>query len=316
MVKCMEKKDIRIVFMGTPLIAKTVLESLIKSNYNVVLVVTNPDRFVGRKKILTPSEVKKTALENNIDVFQPLSIKKDYQRIIDVNADIIITCAYGQIIPLEVLKAPRIGCLNVHGSLLPHLRGASPIQSALFEGLEETGVTIMEMVEKMDAGKMYYKEKIKIDSEDNYTSLYEKMAKLSAETLIKMLPFYIEKTISGEEQDESEVTFCKKISAEDEHLSLDLKAEAFVNRVRGLADTPGGYLYFNDKKLKILKCKVFSHEIIKEKGQLIKVNKNELLLQLKYGLVSILEVQKESKNKMDVKTFMNGEHNLEDVKVI
>ncbi len=311
----MEKKDFKIVFMGTPLIGKAVLEGLIANNYNVVLVVTNQDKVTGRKKELLPSEVKKVAVEHNIEVFQPRLIKEDYARILEVEPDVIITCAYGQIIPLGLLKAPKKGCINVHGSLLPHLRGASPIQSALFEGLKETGVTIMEMVEKMDAGKIYYQEKVAISDDENYTSLYDKMCIASKNALLKVLDSYLLGELKGKEQDETQVTFCKKIKPEDEYLSLDLPLEEFINKVKGLSYNPGGYVFYDNKKLKILRCKFYSHEIIKEKGYFIKKSKSELLLQLNNGLVQILEVQKENKNKMDSKSFMNGERNLEILKV-
>lgn len=309
----MNKNDIRVIFMGTPEIAKTVLKGLVDDGYNVVLAVTNPDKKTGRKAILTPSEVKAYALEHGIEVFQPVSIKLDYQKIIDADADVLITCAYGQIVPQEVLDAPKKGCLNVHGSLLPHLRGASPIQSALFEGLEETGVTIMQMVSKMDAGKMYKKEIVKIEENDNYTSLYNKIAEAGTKALLNILPGYLNGLVEGEEQNEALVTFCKKITPEDEHLSLDLDVKEFVNKVKGLAYTPGGFVYYDDKKLKILMCSYYSNEIIKEKGYFIKLNKSTLLLQLANGLVKIEEVQKENKNKIDAKSFMNGERNLEDI---
>lgn len=311
----MDKKQIRVVFMGTPLIGKMVLEALVEENYNVVLVVTNQDKITGRKKELMPSEVKQFAVLNNIEVFQPASVKVDYQKIIDAKPDVIVTCAYGQIIPKVVLDAPRVGCINVHGSLLPHLRGASPIQSALFEGLEETGITIMEMVEKMDAGRMYYKEVVKIAQDDNYTSLYEKMCKCAKSAIKNSLSDYLEGKLKGEEQDESMVTFCKKIKPEDEFLTLDLPLNEFVNRVRGLSYTPGGYVHYDNKKLKILKCSYYSDEKLKEPGYFIKKNKSLLLLQLTHGLVSIEEVQKENKNKMDAKSFMNGERNLETTKI-
>ncbi len=311
----MDKNKLRVVFMGTPLIAKIVLEGLVNDGYNVVLAITNIDKITGRKKVLTPSEVKEYALSKNIEVFQPKSIKQDYQRVLDVKGDILITCAYGQIIPKVILDSFKYGCLNVHGSLLPHLRGASPIQSALFEGLKETGVTIMEMIEKMDAGRMFHKEYVKIEENDNYTSLYNKLALAGKDGLLKMLPNYLNNENKGEIQDEEKVTFCKKIKPEDEYLSLDLNIYEFINRVKGLSYTPGGYVYYKDKKLKILMCSFYSNEVIKEVGSLIKKDKNTLLLQLKDGLIKIDEVQKEGKNRMPSKIFMNGENNLETFKV-
>ncbi len=311
----MKKNEARIIFMGTPSIAATVLKGLLDNGYNICLVVTNVDKVHGRKNTLMPSEVKKIALEYGIEVFQPVSIRKDYQKIYDVNPDLIVTCAYGQIVPKEVLDAPKIGCINVHGSILPKLRGASPIQSALFEGLKVTGVTIMEMEEKMDAGAMYHKKEITIDENDNYTSLYEKIAVLGKDALLEMIDSYIDGTINGIPQDESEATFCKKILPEDEHLSLENTNEEFINRVRGLSNTPGGYVLFNDKKLKIYGCKNFSNATNDPIGKLVKIDKNTLTLQLKYGKVQLLTVQKESKNVMDAKSFMNGERNLNDLYV-
>lgn len=303
-------KNKRIIFMGTPKIASIILEGLIDANYNICLVVTNKDAYKGRKNVLTPSEVKQVALKHNIEVFQPESIKKDYQRIVDVDADLIVTCAYGQIVPKGVLDAVKIGSINVHGSLLPSLRGASPIQSALFLGLKKTGVTIMEMVEKMDAGRMYAKKEVEILEDDNYTSLYDKIALAGKELLLEILPSYINKTINFEEQEEKMATFCKKILSEDEHLSLYDDIDTFVNKVRGLSLTPGGYLLLNDKKFKILKCEKYSLEHRVEVGRLIKENKKTLLLQIQGGLVKLNMVQKESKNVMDACSFLNGERDL------
>lgn len=306
----MDKNKIKIIFMGTPKIAEVILEGLLNAEYNIVLTVTNVDKIVGRKKELTPSPVKVCAVKHNIEVFQPVSIKTDYQRIIDAHADILITCAYGQIVPEIVLNSFSIGCLNVHGSLLPHLRGASPIQSALFCGLKETGVTIMEMVKKMDAGKMYYKQVVPILEEDNYTSLYAKIAQNGIKALLTMLPAYIEGTIKGEEQNETEVTFCKKILPEDERLTMDLPIKYFINKVRGLSMNPGGYVIYKEKKLKILKCAFYSLDVKYDIGSFVKLDKNTLLLQLNTGLVKLEIVQKENKSVMDIKSFMNGERDI------
>ena len=311
----MNKKDIRVIFMGTPKIAATVLESIINDGYNVVLVVTNEDKKVGRKGILTPSEVKQVALNNNIEVFQPEKIRLDNKRISEVNADILITCAYGQIVPLEVLNAPRLGCINVHGSLLPALRGASPIQSALFLGLKETGVTIMEMIDRMDAGRMYAKEVVEITEDDNYTSLYDKIALAGSSCLLKMLPSYLDGSNLGEIQNEDEATYCSKITPEEEHLLLSDDNDTFINKVKGLSYTPGGYVLLNEKKLKIYKARNYSSLNEVEVGRFIKKNKSTLVLQLAHGQVEVLELQKESKNKVDSKSFMNGERNLEEIKV-
>lgn len=307
----MNKNDIKVIFMGTPKIASEILKALINDGYNICLVVTNGDKKVGRKGILTPSEVKKVAIENNIEVFQPTKIRNDFKRIQEIKADILITCAYGQIVPQEVLDAPRLGCINVHGSLLPLLRGASPIQSALIQGFNETGVTIMEMIDKMDAGRMYAKKSVIIDEKDNYTSLYEKITNAGKECLLEMLPSYIDGTNKGIEQNDDDATYCSKITSDFEHLSLNDDNETFINKVKGLSYTPGGYVFIGDKKLKILECKNYSDDIETDVGKFIKKSKSVLVLQLAFGQVEVLKLQKESKNIVDSKSFMNGERNLE-----
>ena len=307
----MNKKEAKIIFMGTPEIAGVILQGLIDEHYNVSLVVTGEDKKVGRNNILTPSICKRIALNNNIPVFQPHKLRLTNEEIVKMNADVLVTCAYGQIVPDVVLNSFRIGCINVHGSLLPHLRGASPIQSALFEGLDKTGITIMEMVSKMDAGRMYLKKEVEISNDDNYTSLYQKMATAGKDALLSMLDAYLEGKINGEEQDESKATFCKKITKDEEKLSLDLSPDEFNNYVRGLSYNPGGYLFLEDKKIKILKVKPYSYDIEGEVGSIYKKNKRLWTLQLSKGQVELLEVQKEGKNKIDFISFANGERNLE-----
>ena len=307
----MDRKKYRLIFMGTPLIASHILEGLIEAGYNIILVVANEDKIVGRKGILTPPETIKVAQKYHIPTFQPHKIRLDYQQIVDLHADALITCAYGQIIPDVILNSLKIGAINVHGSLLPHLRGASPIQSALFEGLKVSGVTIMEMVSKMDAGDMYLKKEVEISSDDNYTSYYQKIAEAGKLALLSMLDDYLLGNIKGEKQDETLATFCKKISQDQERLSLDMTPEEFTNCVRGLSYTPGGYLYLEDKKIKILKVEPYSLNVEKEVGSIIKMNKKTYVLQLSKGQVLLKEVQKESKNRVDFISFANGERDLE-----
>lgn len=306
----MNRKDIKIIFMGTPSIAGTILNALIEEGYNVCLVVCGEDKRVGRKNILTPPITKVIANKYNIPIFQPHRMRLDNETILKQNADVIVTCAYGQIVPDIVLNSPRIGCINVHGSLLPHLRGASPIQSALFEGLKVSGVTIMEMVSQMDAGRMYLKKEVEIDDDDNYSSLYQKIAEAGKECLLSMLDSYIEGKIKGIEQDESMATFCKKITKDDEKLSLYQDIYKFTNLVRGLSYDPGGYLYLEDKKIKILKVRPYSTDLESEVGSIIKKSKKVYTLQLSQGQVELLEVQKEGKNKIDFVSFANGERDL------
>lgn len=300
------KKNPRIVFMGTPEIASFILEGLINNNYNIVGVIAQIDKPVGRKAIIEEVPTKVIAKKYNIPVFQPIKIRIDYDFLKELKPDLIITCAYGQIVPQGLLDIPSLGCINVHGSLLPKYRGASPIQQALINNDLETGVTIMEMIDKMDAGKMYYKKSVLIEEEDNYSSLYDKIKKIGLEALLEMLPDYIEGKIKGEEQNESLVSTCSKITKEQEHLSLDFSVEQFLGYVKGLSYHPGGYLFLDDQIFKILKAKKLNTLTTHKIGEIVQADKHGLILQLKDGQISLIEVQKPGKNRMDYKSFVNG----------
>ena len=303
-------KETRILFMGTPEIAKEILKCLLDNNYNVVATVTQEDKEVGRKRILTYPPVKQFALQHNIKVFQPHKIRLDYEFVKDLDIDLLITCAYGQILPQGLLDIPRIACINIHTSLLPKYRGASPIQEALKQGDKETGVTIMEMIDKMDAGDIYLQKKIAIDQDDNYTTLLEKMTSLAKEAILEALPKIIENPLDKIKQDESKVSFCKKILKEDEHLSLELSKEEFINHIRMLAMNIGGYLYLRDEVFKIYKAKIVSSEIIGKVGEIIKADKNGLYLQLKDGIISLEIVQKQGKNILSFRDYLNGDKHI------
>ena len=299
-------KQTRILFMGTPEIASYILEGLIQNGYNIIGVVTQMDKPVGRKGIIEPVPTKKVAIKYNIPVYQPQKIRLDYQFVEEIKPDLIVTCAYGQIVPQGLLDIPRLGSINVHGSLLPKYRGASPIQQSLINNDSVSGVTIMEMIDKMDAGCMYYKKEIPLLEDDNFTSLYDKMKVAGLEALLEMLPDFVEGKIKGEEQNEELVTYCAKISKEEEHLSLEYSLDKFLGYVRGLSYTPGAYLLDDNQVFKILKAKKYSDKVTDEVGKIIKCDKNGLILQLKDGQVSLLEVQKVGKNRMDYKSFVNG----------
>lgn len=300
----------RILFMGTPEIASYILKGLIENEYNIIGVIAQEDKPVGRKGIIEPVPTKKVAMEYHIPCFQPKKIRLEYEFVKELKPDLIITCAYGQIIPQELINIPHLKPINVHGSLLPKYRGASPIQQALINNDKVTGVTIMEMVKEMDAGKMYYKKEIEIGEDENYSSLYEKMKVCGLEALLEMLPSYIEGKIIGEEQDESLVTKCSKITKEEEHLSLDYGVDKFIGYVKGLSYTPGGYLLLDNQIFKILKASKKNSLIEGKVGQIVSANKNELVLQLKDGQVNLLEVQKQGKSRMSYKDFVNGNKNI------
>ena len=297
----------RIVFMGTPEIAANVLQALIENEYNIVGVIAQPDKPIGRKKILEPVPTKKVALKHGIPVFQPYKIKLDYEFLKELKPDLIITLAYGQIVPQGVLDIPPLGCINLHGSLLPKYRGAAPIQYAIKNGDKITGVTLMEMIDKMDAGRMYAKEEVTID-DDNYSSLCLKLIDAATKVVQDNLYDYFNHKLVGALQDESEVTFADKILPSDEKLDINLNCEQFINFVNGLSFEPGGYVYINDKKLKILKA----HKVLSHLGELGQLSiKKEVVLSLVDGDIVLDVVQLEGKKRMDGKSFANGNRLLD-----
>ena len=293
----------RIVFMGTPKFSVPILEALIK-NYEVVLVVSQPDKEVGRKRILTPSPIKEVALANNIEVFQPTKIKEDYQRILDAKPDIIITAAYGQIIPQVLLDAPIYKCVNVHASLLPKYRGGAPIHWAIINGDEYAGVTIMYMAAKMDAGDIISQDKILI-GESNTTELTDRLSILGRDLLLKTLPNIISNNITPIKQDDSLVTFAYNISKEDEKINFNNNCDVVYNQIRGLSEVPGGYCIYNDKKVKIYSSTYEIKDITGEIGEIVDTNKR-LGIKVKNGVIYPLTIQLEGKNKMSIKDFYNG----------
>ena len=303
-------KQTRILFMGTPEIASYILEGLIQNGYNIIGVVAQMDKPVGRKGIIEPVPTKKVAIKYNIPVYQPQKIRLSYQFVEEIKPDLIVTCAYGQIVPQGLLDIPRLGSINVHGSLLPKYRGASPIQQSLINNDSVSGVTIMEMIDKMDAGRMFAKEYVDILPEDNTTSLFIKMGEAASRLIRRELPNYIDGKLPGEEQDESQVTYCHMIKHEDEKLNLSLTCDELVNWIRGLADEPGGYLLEDGHKFKIYKAKKVNDITGEEVGKIVKCDKNGLHLQCVDGQLLLLEVQKEGKKKMDYKSFVNGNANF------
>ena len=293
--------------MGTPEISAYVFEAMINAGYHFVGLVAQPDHPVGRKGIIEKVPTKVVAEKYNIPVFQPIKIRNDYSFIDGIKPDLVITLAYGQIVPEEFLNKVPMGCLNLHGSLLPKYRGASPIQTALINNEKVTGVTLMEMVKAMDAGRMYAKKEVLIDENDNSTSLFNKIKIAAKELVLEALPKYINGELKGEEQDESLVTICSTIKPEQEKLDLSLNANQIVGWIRGLSYEPGAYLYLN---LKIYKAKVVNDIVDHEVGEIVKADKNGLYFQAKDGQIAILELQKEGKKRMDHRSFINGNQGL------
>lgn len=301
-------QDVRILYMGTPEMSAKVLEALISGGFNIVGVIAQEDQPVGRKAIITEVPTKVVAKKHNIPVYQPHKIRLDYEFVKEINPDLILTMAYGQIVPQGLLDIPKMGALNLHGSLLPKYRGAAPIQRAIMNGEKETGVTLMEMVDKMDAGQMFGVSKCEISPEDNYSSLSEKIVNCCIDVCNRLLPKYFNGELKGEMQDESKVTFADKIKPKTEKLSLDYGYEQFVNYVRGMSEEPGAYVLLENIKLKILKAKLSDKSINGEVGTLL-IEKG-VFLKLKDGVIELSELQLAGKKKMDDKSFANGSRHL------
>ncbi len=312
----MEKKDLNLIFMGTPQISADVFEAMINDGYHFVGLVCQPDHPVGRKGIIEKCPTKLVAEKYNIPVFQPIKIRDDYSFMNNLKVDLVITLAYGQIVPQGFLDIPPLGCLNLHGSLLPKLRGASPIQTALINNEKVTGVTLMEMVKAMDAGRMYGKKEVIISDDDNSTSLFKKIGEAARDLVLELLPKYINGEIKGEEQNENEVTFCSLIKPEQEKIDLSKDIKDIYGLIRGLSDEPGAYLYLNDQKVKIFKANIANNKVNAEVGTIVEADKRGLLIQLNNGQLAILELQKEGKKRMDYRSFINGNQNLLGAKFI
>src|SRR5699024_5591493 len=241
----------KIVFMGTPDFAVPVLNRLVESAYEVVLVVTQPDRPKGRKRILTPSPVKEAAIEHHIPVFQPEKIKNEYEEILQYDADIIITAAFGQILPQALLDAPKYGSINVHASLLPELRGGAPIHYAILLGKQTTGITIMYMTAALDAGDIIAQQSIEISEQDHVGTLHDKLSQVGAGLLKETLPAIFAGTHTVTPQDPEQATYAPNVSRELERIDWEQSNETVYNHIRGLHPWPVAYTTHQAKRLKI-----------------------------------------------------------------
>lgn len=302
----------RIVFMGTASFSLAVLKMLIEEDYNIVGVVTQPDRYVGRKKVLTMPDVKVEALKYDIPVIQPARIKEDYQAVADLKPDLIITAAYGQIVPQAVLDIPRLGCINVHASLLPLYRGGAPVHQAIIDGQEKTGVTIMYMVKKMDAGDVIAQKETPILEEDTVGILYDRLSDLGAELLKETLPDILKGTNQRIPQDENLVTYAPTLSREDERLDWNMSARQVYNKVRGTNPWPGSYTTYQGKTVKIWAGQVhqcenaMKHHAHQDNGTIVKIFKDAIGVKVNDGVYLITELQLEGKKRMSVKDYLNG----------
>ena len=296
-------KDKNVVFMGTPDFAVPVLEMLIEKT-NVIMVVTQPDKMVGRKKEIKFSPVKEVAINNNIEVFQPSKIREDYGALNELDIDLIVTCAFGQILPKEVLDLPKCGCVNVHASILPKYRGSAPIEYAIMNGDSETGVTIMYMDEGMDTGDIISISKLPIEANDTGGTIHNKLSLLGRDALESALENIFNKTCERIKQG-SDYTLAPKIKREDEHIDFNNKGIDIINKIRALNPTPLANVVIDDKEIKVLDAKFVKKDVNKVR-EIIEIDKDKLGISCIDGIIYLSTVKPMGKNIMDIKSFLNG----------
>ena len=304
--------DVKIIFIGTPNFGAIVLEGLIQKNYKPILVIAAPDKPVGREQILTPPPVKVIAQKYQIPIEQPVKIRNFKLEIENLKPDLIIVAAYNQILPSNILEIPKYGCLNVHPSLLPRHRGASPIQQAILNGDKETGTTIILMNEKIDEGDITSKEKLEIDDKIIYFELEKKLANLGIKLLSENIQNWIDEKIKPEQQNSLEATHTKILEKEDGKVDWQKSAEEIERQVRAFSVWPGTFTFWekNDKllRIKILKSRVykFSQKFVYLTGKTLVVPNNELGVQCGKDYLVIEEVQLEGKKEMKSEEFLRG----------
>ncbi len=302
------KKDLQIVFMGTPDFAVPILKSLIE-NYNVRAIVTQPDRKGNRGQIQV-SAVKQVGLDNTILVLQPNDIKTEYEEISNLNPDLIITCAYGQILPKALLDLPRLGCINVHASLLPKLRGGAPIQKAIMDGHTKTGITIMYMDTKMDEGDIISQLPVDIEENDTYDTLHDKLSKVAVKLLLDTLPSIINKTNSRIKQDNSLSSYAFTIKKEDEKINFNVTAKQVYNKIRALNSHPGAYCIYKGKRLKVFESYITDNYPTGFNGEVTAIYNDGFGVKVSNGEVVFKTVQLEGCKVMDAKSFINGNKDI------
>jgi len=314
---------VRIILMGTPEFAKNIFckfYNALKDKFKIIAVITTKDKPTGRKQVLTPSPVKKWALENNLPILQPDKIRNPewVEKIKGLNPELIILTAYGQIIPQEILDVPKYKALNIHPSLLPKYRGASPIQSVILNGETETGICLIIMDAEMDHGEIISNLQFSISNKPTYKELSGKLSDLGAELLIKALPDYIDGKIKPQEQNHSQATFCKIIKKEDGKIDWNKPAEEIERQVRAFREWPESYTEMQKSKIKNenenLKLKILEAETnlstmfgtSKKTGEVFLTDKKELAIQTGNGILILKTIQLEGKKSMTARDFLNG----------
>ena len=307
----------KIIFMGTPDFARDSLEAVYNAGYEIIGVVTNPDRPKGRGMKMIPSPVKEFALEKELKIYQPEKVKNNIEFIDEIkslNPDVICVVAYGKILPEEILNIPKLGCINVHGSLLPKYRGAAPIQWAILNGDKETGVTTMYMDKGMDTGDMILKEKVTIGEDETTGELWDRLSKIGGELLVKTLEQIEDRTAPREKQGE-DYTMAPMLNKEMAKIDWENKSAIEIkNLVRGLNPIMGAYTFWNGKKIKLWKVDIAKEneimvdnlETLKNGTAVVSNPKDGLYIKTKKGIIKVLEIQGENAKRMPIGDFLRG----------
>lgn len=299
----------KIVFMGTPAFSVPILEGLLEAGYQVQAVVTQPDRPVGRKRVITPPPVKVAALKHDLLVLQPekISGSPEMAKIAELAPDLIVTAAFGQFLPEKLLQIPRLGAINVHASLLPKYRGGAPVHYAIMNGEDKTGVTIMEMIKKMDAGAIYNQAEIPITKTDDVGTMFEKLSLLGKELLLDTLPALINGSLEKTPQDEAKVTFSPNITREQEAIDWQKTAVQIDNQVRGMRPWPIAFTTYRGVRFKIWDVTPLAETTDATPGTIIKKDKHELLVACgQQTVLALKELQPAGKGKQEIQAFLNG----------
>ncbi|MFC1615366.1 methionyl-tRNA formyltransferase [Patescibacteria group bacterium] len=307
----MNNKNIKILFFGTSDFALPILESLIKNKYKITAVITQPDKPVGRKHILTPSPVKEMALENKIQILQPNSraeLSDVRCQLSNVKLNLIITASYGKIIPKNILSIPKFGAINVHPSILPKYRGPSPIQTAILNGDKETGVTIMLMDEKMDSGDILIQNKISLAGDEKFNFLHDKLSQIGADLLIKIIPKWINKKIKPISQDEKSVTYSRIITKEDGKIDWNKSAKSIDAQIRAFSKWPVCWTILAGKRVKIIEAKAFNKNASANLkiGDIFVTKNKDMAVKCGSGFLQIIRLQEEGRNEITGAEYVRG----------
>ena len=299
--------DLKTVFFGTPAFAVSALETLLEEGYHVIAVVAQPDRPVGRKRVLQKPAVKLAAEERGIPVLQPENLRQTPEEVLSLNPDLIVTCAYGQWIPDSIIHAPACGCFNIHPSPLPKYRGGAPVQRAVMNGDSHTEVCLMEVASKMDSGRVYARFPVEIGEDMTGSELFEALKTGVREVIRTALPRVIDGTLQGEEQDEGGVVFARNISREEEKVSFQKEAlPSLYNHIRGLIEEPMAYGVMDGKRIKFCKVRKKEGSSDHPAGTVIGFSENAMEIAAEGGSLLVYELQMEGKQRMKASDFYNG----------